>query len=54
MTPEQQQLEAAISALQAQRSLLGDRVVELLLAAANAKLAALTSRPAPSSPLGPA
>jgi len=53
MTPEQQQLEAAISALQAQRSLLGDRVVESLLAAANAKLAALTSRPAPSSPPAP-
>lgn len=49
MTSEQQQLEAAISALQAQRSLLGDGVVESLLAAASARLAALTTQPAPRS-----
>ena len=39
---EQQQLEAAIAALEGQRSTLGDAVVESLLAAARAKLAALT------------
>ena len=44
---EQQELEAAIAALEAQRSQLGDAVVEPLLAAANARLSALA--PAPSS-----
>ncbi|HEY9029193.1 MAG TPA: adenylate/guanylate cyclase domain-containing protein, partial [Burkholderiaceae bacterium] len=50
MTPTQQ-LQAAIAALEAQRSLLGDAVVDPLLAAANAKLAALTPQPAvPAAP----
>jgi predicted ATPase/class 3 adenylate cyclase len=40
---EQQRLEAAIAALQAQRSVLGDAVVEPLLAAAEAQLAALNA-----------
>src|SRR5512132_114928 len=40
---EQQRLEAAIAALQAQRSVLGDAVVEPLLAAAEAQLAALAA-----------
>ena len=40
---EQQQLEAAIAALEDQRSALGDAVVESLLSAARAKLAALTA-----------
>ena len=40
---EQQQLEAAIAALEDQRSTLGDAVVESLLSAARAKLAALTA-----------
>ena len=44
---EQQQLEAAIAALEHQRSTLGDAVVESLLSAARAKLAALTPVPAP-------
>jgi len=44
---EQQQLEAAIAALEGQRSTLGDAVVESLLAAAKAKLAALSSPDAP-------
>ena len=39
---EQQQLEAAIAALEGQRSTLGDAVVDSLLEAAAAKLAALT------------
>ena len=43
MTPEQQQLETAIAALDAQRSVLGDAVVESLLAAARSQLAALTT-----------
>ena len=48
---EQQQLEAAIAALEGQRSTLGDAVVESLLAAARAKLATLTpSAAAPSVP----
>jgi len=41
MMTEQQQLEAAITALQGQRLALGDAVVEPLLAAARAKLAGL-------------
>ena len=52
---EQQQLEAAISALEDQRSALGDAVVESLLSAARAKLAALTAAaavpPAPAQTL---
>jgi class 3 adenylate cyclase len=48
---EQQQLEAAIAALEGQRSLLGDAVVEPLLAAASAKLAGLVPAAAlPSVP----
>ncbi len=43
MSLEQQQLEAAIAALEGQRSLLGDAVVEPLLAAARARLDALRS-----------
>ena len=43
MSLEQQQLEAAIAALQAQRPVLGDAVVESLLAAARAKLASLAA-----------
>ena len=42
---EQQQLEAAIEALQAQRRTLGDSVVETLLTAARAKLASLAVSP---------
>ena len=41
MTAEQQQLEAGIQALEAQRGLLGDAVVDPIVAAARAKLAAL-------------
>ena len=49
---EQQQLEAAIVALEGQRSTLGDAVVESLLAAARSKLAALNAPPAvPPLPL---
>jgi class 3 adenylate cyclase len=47
MFTEQQQLEAAVAALEAQRPLLGEAVVESLLAAARSKLAALA---APSEP----
>ena len=43
---EQQQLEAAIEALQAQRPVLGDAVVDTLVAAARAKLASLVASPA--------
>jgi len=39
---EQQQLEAAIAALEGQRSTLGDAVVDALLSAARSRLAALT------------
>src|SRR5215212_353868 len=46
---EQQQLEAAIAALEAQRSVLGDAVVEPLLAAASARLRALEPPAAPSA-----
>src|SRR6478609_9796977 len=46
---EQQQLEAAIAALEGQRSTLGDAVVESLLAAARARLAGLSASPVPSS-----
>jgi len=41
MSPEQSQLEAAIHALEAQRPLLGDAVVDAMLAPARARLAAL-------------
>ena len=41
MPSEQQQLEAGIAALEAQRAILGDAVVESLLAPARAKLAVL-------------
>src|SRR5436190_24307790 len=43
MPSEQQQLVAGIAALVAQRAMLGDAVVESLLAPARAKLAALQS-----------
>jgi class 3 adenylate cyclase/tetratricopeptide (TPR) repeat protein len=46
MSPEQRQLEAAIASLEAQRAVLGDAVVESLLAPARARLAALTALPA--------
>jgi class 3 adenylate cyclase/tetratricopeptide (TPR) repeat protein len=46
MATEQQQLEAGIAALEAQRALLGDAVVDAMLALARAKLAAL-AEPAP-------
>ena len=49
MPTEQQQLEAAITALEGQRSLLGDAVVDAGLGAIRAKLAALT----PTPPLEP-
>ena len=41
MSPEQSQLETAIQALEAQRPLLGDAVVDAMLAPARARLAAL-------------
>ncbi len=41
MTPERQQLEAAIAALEGQRTVLGDAVVDTLLAPARARLATL-------------
>jgi len=44
---EQQQLEAAIAALEGQRSLLGDAVIDAGLGAIRAKLAALTPAPPP-------
>jgi len=43
MSTEQKQLEAAISALEAQRAILGDAVVDTLLMPARAKLAALAA-----------
>src|SRR5450755_4653485 len=46
MSSEQQQLEAGIQALEAQRALLGDALVDAMQAAARAKLAALTVVPA--------
>ena len=49
MSSEQQQLEAAIAALETQRAMLGDAVVDSLLAPARAKLAALTTPPAPAA-----
>jgi class 3 adenylate cyclase len=47
MSSEQQQLEAGIQALEAQRALLGDALVDAMQAAARAKLAALAVVPAP-------
>ena len=47
MSTEQQQLEAAILALDAQRTLLGDAMVDMALAPLKAKLAALTASPEP-------
>ena len=51
MSAEQQQLEAGIQALEAQRALLGDAVVDASVAGLRAKLAALTAPPtAPPEP----
>ena len=47
MSPEQQQLQAGIQALEAQRGLLGDAVVDMAVAPLKAKLAALAAAPAP-------
>jgi len=52
MSSEQQQLKAGIEALEGQRALLGDAVVDAMQAAARAKLAALDV--APQSPASPA
>ena len=52
MSAEQQQLEAGIQALEAQRSLLGDAVVDMAVAPLKARLAALSAPPA--SPVEPA
>jgi len=49
MSSEQQQLEAGILALESQRGLLGDAVVDAMQAAARSKLAALAAVPAASS-----
>ena len=46
MSSEQQQLEAGIQALEAQRSLLGDAVVDMAVAPLKARLAALSAPPA--------
>ena len=58
MSAEQQQLEAGIRALEAQRGLLGDAVVDAMLAPARAKLAALAALAAealaPAAPAEPA
>ena len=50
MSLEQQQLEASIVALEAQRAVLGDVVVDSLLAPARARLSALTATSAPPEP----
>jgi class 3 adenylate cyclase/tetratricopeptide (TPR) repeat protein len=50
MSPEQQQLEASIAALEAQRNLIGDAVVDAAVAALRAKLAALAAPPTPPAP----
>ncbi len=47
MYADRQQLEAAIAALEAQRLVLGDAVVEALLGPARARLAELAALPAP-------
>ncbi|WP_162245888.1 MULTISPECIES: adenylate/guanylate cyclase domain-containing protein [unclassified Roseateles] len=49
MSTEQQQLQAAIHALQAQRELLGDAVVDASIGALRAKLAAVADAAAPAS-----
>ena len=55
MSTEQQQLEAGIQALEAQRALLGDAVVDASVAGLRAKLTALTAPPSPSpTPADPA
>ena len=48
---EPQQLEAAVAALQAQRALLGDAVVEATVAALRARLAAAAELPEPAQTL---
>lgn len=48
MSSEQQQLQAGIQALEAQRSLLGDAVVDMAVVPLKAKLAALITSPAAS------
>jgi class 3 adenylate cyclase/tetratricopeptide (TPR) repeat protein len=53
MSAERQQLEAGIAALEAQRALLGDAVVDAMLAPARARLAALADSPL-ASPAEPA
>jgi len=45
MSPEQQQLQSGIQALEAQRGLLGDAVVDMAAAPLKAKLAALAALP---------
>jgi len=45
MLPEQQKLQAAIAALEAQRALLGDAVVDTAVSPLKAQIAALTSPP---------
>src|SRR4051812_13511942 len=50
MSSEQQQLEAGIHALEAQRALLGDAIVDAMLAPARAKLAALSTPTSASEP----
>jgi len=49
MPAEQHQLQSAILALEAQRDLLGDAVLDLALAPLRAELAALTAAPAPAA-----
>ena len=50
MCKEQQQLEAGMAALEGQRALLGDAVVDAALAGLRSKLAALQPAPAASPP----
>ena len=50
MSAERQQLEAGIAALEAQRGLLGDAVVDASVAGLRARLAALSSAPAAPAP----
>src|SRR3989304_695223 len=47
---EQEQLEQAIAALEAQRAILGDAVVSTALAPLREKLAALSAPPPPPTP----
>jgi hypothetical protein len=55
MSPEQQQLEAGIAALEAQRAVLGDVVVDASIAGLRARLAALAAaaEPRPGTRAGP-